>query len=80
VFVNMEVAKIETKKEVICKACKYQDIPDNFDTCYTVYHDLRCPKCGEVQIDTSQINNNNYSYGDDNRLRMSNKPPKQEGK
>jgi predicted nucleic-acid-binding Zn-ribbon protein len=48
---------------VICKRCGYQNTPDQFDGSNTIYHDLKCPKCGAIDIDTSQILKECRDYG-----------------
>lgn len=56
--------------------CGYVGEADTFDGCATPYHDMRCPKCGTTDVDTSDINKEwagrgeEYGYGDGNSLRV----------
>jgi predicted Zn-ribbon and HTH transcriptional regulator len=55
-----------------CKQCGFYDDADKFEPTMSVYHDMRCPKCGTTAIDTSEINaawkqkGDVYGYGDNN--------------
>jgi predicted nucleic-acid-binding Zn-ribbon protein len=51
-----------------CKRCYYRNTPDFFDGSDSVYHDLKCPKCGTTKIDTSEISKEfrDYGFGPDN--------------
>jgi hypothetical protein len=57
-----------------CKGCGFEDDVKKFDDCVSVYHDVRCPRCGTTAIDTSQVNafyraeGSAYGWGDDNML------------
>lgn len=59
---------------VVCNRCSHSDTPDNFDACLSSYHDMRCPKCGGTNIDTSKMAaewkaaGREYGYGDNNTL------------
>jgi len=57
-----------------CKGCGFEDDVKKFDDCVSVYHDVRCPRCGTTAIDTSQVNafyraeGSAYGWGDGNML------------
>lgn len=51
-----------------CNQCGFQGDPSEFDPCLSPYHDLRCPKCGTTNIDTSD-QGEEYGYGKSNFLR-----------
>lgn len=50
-----------------CNNCGYEAKVDDFDAAMSVYHDLKCPKCGTTNLDTSDIAET-WGYGDDNSL------------
>lgn len=54
------------------EGCGYEGHPDTFGGCMTPYHDLRCPKCGTTNVDTSEILKEDpiYGYGENNCLKM----------
>lgn len=56
----------------LSNGCRYEGEADEFPGCLSPYHDLRCPKCGTTNLDTSEVAKalSNYGYGDDNCLRM----------
>jgi len=62
---------------VICLGCGHIDDVDNFVGSISVYSDMRCPKCGTTEVDTSEVNKEwaargeKYGYGDDNSLNLS---------
>lgn len=37
--------------EPTCRECGYHGSPDSFPAALSVYHDVRCPKCGTTNID-----------------------------
>lgn len=57
-----------------CTKCGYSAHPDRFNTSFTPYHDLKCPKCGTTEIDTTLIKKAwsrdglVYHYGENNTL------------
>ena len=56
-----------------CNQCDYEAKGSAFDACFSAYHDLRCPKCGTTDVDTSEENKElkgEYGYGDDNFLHL----------
>ena len=42
-----------------CNQCGFSVYPDKFEPALSIYHDLRCPKCGKTDIDYT-----NGSYKD----------------
>jgi len=56
-----------------CRSCGFEADGGDFDA-GGMYSDLRCPKCGTTNVDTSRINaawaarGEKYGYGDDNAL------------
>lgn len=55
-----------------CKECGYTSTSNNFHTCQSPYHDLRCPKCQTTHINTTDLFKlkNKYGYGNNNTLKM----------
>lgn len=59
--------------------CGYYGLSKSFKVCVGVYHDLRCPKCGTTDIDTTEIaaewenRGEEYGYGNNNTLEMEGK-------
>lgn len=59
-----------------CEQCNFVGNPDEFECCFSAYHDFRCPKCGTTQINTEDINKEwaekgkKYGCGDNNFLIM----------
>ena len=57
-----------------CRQCGFVADSSLFETCLSVYHDMRCSKCRTTDVDTSEINaawkarGEVYGYGDDNCL------------
>lgn len=55
-------------------ACGWYGPPEECLATMSVYSDLRCPKCGTTNLDTSEINRawaaegKCYGYGDNNSL------------
>lgn len=55
-----------------CNGCGFTAHPDGFKPCTSAYHDLRCPKCGTTDIDTTKVNKawkergKMYIFGDHN--------------
>jgi phage FluMu protein Com len=47
-----------------CNRCNFEGTPNEFEASFSVYHDVKCPKCGTTNIDTSDIRN--YDYGENN--------------
>jgi predicted nucleic-acid-binding Zn-ribbon protein len=68
----MKTKKDRSKHKVTakCKRCHYSDTPDFFDASESLYHDLKCPKCGTTDIDTSQISEEfrDYGFGTNNMM------------
>ncbi len=62
------------KKMPKCEQCHFSGEPSEFEMCLSPYHDLRCPKCETTAVDTSDINSDQYGYGDDNFLSMPETP------
>ena len=58
------------KPKAKCKNCGIELNADSFNRAIEYYHDLRCPCCGSVKIDTSDIleKERKYKYGCDNTL------------
>jgi hypothetical protein len=48
-----------------CNQCKYEGGPDTFDPSMSLYHDLKCPKCGTTNVDTEDMGED-YGYGKSN--------------
>lgn len=41
----------EEIKDPRCEQCGFIASPDKFEASLSVYHDLKCPKCGTTNID-----------------------------
>jgi predicted nucleic-acid-binding Zn-ribbon protein len=55
--------------DVVCLGCGYKGKTETFDSCLSPYHDLRCPKCGTTNLDTSELGKQEgYGYGNGNTL------------
>lgn len=54
-----------------CNGCGFTGDGDDFDAAFSAYHDLRCPKCGTTNIDTSDAPKG-YGFGNHNTLDTSN--------
>lgn len=69
---------VEAADEVTirCRSCPWAGPPSECPTVASPYHDVRCPKCGTTDLDTSELcaawakEGRRYGYGDDNSLRM----------
>ena len=65
----------EETAEVRCYKCGWKGAADDCNACISPLHDLKCPKCGTTDLDTSGLNQrhkeagNEYSYGNDNYLK-----------
>ena len=59
---------------VRCNGCGWSGPPDDCPGTTSYHSDMRCPKCGTTNLDTSEINREwasrgeRYGYGDDNFL------------
>lgn len=59
-----------------CNGCGFEAEADDFDACMSAYHDMRCPKCGTTDIDTTGIfeawaaRGKRYGFGKNNSLVM----------
>jgi hypothetical protein len=56
------------------KGCEYEGSVDTFKPAMSPYHDMRCPKCGTTNVDTSALKaalGDDYGYGDRNSLERS---------
>ncbi|KKK64616.1 hypothetical protein LCGC14_2982410 [marine sediment metagenome] len=47
-----------------CKECGYTSTSNNFHTCQSPYHDLRCPKCQTTHINTTDLFKLNNTLND----------------
>lgn len=58
--------------QVKCNECEWTGDADDCPPSLSIYSDLRCPKCGTTNLDTSDVNKKlaDYGFGDDNSLRM----------
>lgn len=43
-------------EHVACRACSYEGAIDTYAPCFSVYNDIRCPKCGS----TNNQHNSDY--------------------
>jgi len=56
--------------QVRCNHCGFTGTPESFPPALSVYHDMKCPKCGTTNLDTSKVEFDGYGYGDDNTLNI----------
>jgi len=67
------------RPEVRCKQCGWQGDAAAAKPCSSAYHDLRCPHCRTINLDTSGLRESwalagrLYGYGNDNFLRTAKK-------
>lgn len=58
--------------QVRCKRCGFVDDSLEFILAHSLNHDLRCPRCNSIDLDTSALLKAvpNYAYGPDNCLKL----------
>jgi Zn-finger nucleic acid-binding protein len=60
--------------KLICRGCGFKNTEDEFDVSTNVNYEFICPKCGSINIDTSEINKECeecgqiYEYGKNNTI------------
>jgi phage FluMu protein Com len=43
-----EESKLDLSQVVHCRSCNYFGVLESFAPCYSVYNDIKCPKCGST--------------------------------
>ena len=54
---------------IACNRCRHTGCVSTYKTPLSVYHDLKCPRCGSTDVNTAPLNAlGDYDYGDNNTL------------